>query len=627
MDVRLVNMPFARLEAPNLGLEQLKSVAEGSLGALAEVRVEYVNHDFGAAFGIEDYTRLALDDASLYSGFGDWLFREVAFKNIAGNAEQYLARYGRQIGEAFCRDVRPGGRMSPEALRQALSQIIDARQLDRADVVGFSSSFAQTIPSLAMARMLRERNPGQLILLGGANCEGVMGRALARVVQNIDLIFSGPALVAFPAVIERFLNAPGERVDDIDGVMQCAASRAFTMARAPTSRALYGQDLSIDTPVPVDFDGFMHSTERFPRGELEVSLTFETSRGCWWGQRAHCTFCGLNGASMAYRAMPGAMARQVISDLVERYAPEVRLFDCVDNIMAKEYVGEVFEGLRFGPDISIFYETKSDLREEEVGVLARAGVKRIQPGIESIITSTLKLMRKGVTAFHNVRLLKSCLFHEVHPAWSILVGFPGEDAQTFEIYKKILPNLFHLQPPMGVVAVRYDRFSPYHSNPSEFGLDLAPADYYKYCYPYEQDIINDMAYYFQNINIDATYYGPLFDGLGEVSLLVKQWQAAWDEGVARPRLDLRRDALGGLVTDTRSGTAIETRLSSMSVALLDQLSEPRDLSWVEQHHPGELAKLRSANLVFEERGRALSLIVDGRGATGRVPEMAAVQAV
>lgn len=33
-----------------------------------------------------------------------------------------------------------------------------------------------------------------------------------------------------------------------------------------------------------------------------VALTFETSRGCWWGQKHHCRFCGVNGRTLRFRA-------------------------------------------------------------------------------------------------------------------------------------------------------------------------------------------------------------------------------------------------------------------------------------------------------------------------------------
>ena len=37
----------------------------------------------------------------------------------------------------------------------------------------------------------------------------------------------------------------------------------------------------------------------------EVRLPYETSRGCWWGAKSHCTFCGLNGTTMAFRSKSG----------------------------------------------------------------------------------------------------------------------------------------------------------------------------------------------------------------------------------------------------------------------------------------------------------------------------------
>ena len=36
------------------------------------------------------------------------------------------------------------------------------------------------------------------------------------------------------------------------------------------------------------------------------TVLIETSRGCWWGDRdRHFMFCGLNGATMAYRSKSG----------------------------------------------------------------------------------------------------------------------------------------------------------------------------------------------------------------------------------------------------------------------------------------------------------------------------------
>ena len=48
---------------------------------------------------------------------------------------------------------------------------------------------------------------------------------------------------------------------------------------------------------------------------LEAERFFETSRGCWWGERMHCTFCGLNGATMSYRSKS---PRRAVDELMTR---------------------------------------------------------------------------------------------------------------------------------------------------------------------------------------------------------------------------------------------------------------------------------------------------------------------
>lgn len=612
LDVRLVNMPFARLGSPSLGLAQLKSVAESKLGAGNIVTIEYLNHYFGDAFGFEEYERISLEEAYLQSGFGDWIFREIAFPTSAGNAEGYIRRYGRIIGSDYIAGLGPGGKYSSPRLKSLLQDIIEDRQLHKADVVGFSSMFAQTIPSLAMARLLRERNRDQVILMGGANCEGVMGRTLADVVEDIDLIFSGPALISFPETLTCFLEGRVADIAKIDGVFVSGNSNLLQGISGEKSPAIYGQDLNIDNLVQVEYDDFFHSIGSFS-GKIEISLPFETSRGCWWGQRSHCTFCGLNGASMAYRAMPAQMAREMIVSLVERYRDRASQYDCVDNIMAKEYVAEVFEGLRLGENVSIFYETKGDLDEEEIEILSLASVNRIQPGVESLLTSTLKLMKKGTTAFHNIRLLKGCITYNVFPSWNILFGFPGETEETFDEYQRLIPLLVHLPPPSGAFPVRFDRFSPYHSNPSSFGIDLSPADYYKYCYPYSEDVCANIAYYFQNTNIDSPYYVPMFDGLAPVVEAVRIWQEKWAAFRAPPRLELHQTQAGFHVFDSRHDRETTTPVSSATFELLNELRKAKDSSWAEAHFAEALEELRDLGWVFEERGRIMSLVTMARG--------------
>ncbi len=141
----------------------------------------------------------------------------------------------------------------------------------------------------------------------------------------------------------------------------------------------------------------------------------------------HCTFCGLNGATMAFRSKSPARALDEMTELARRH-PGCDI-QAVDNIMDLGYFKNVLPALAARRlKVDLFYETKSNLNKDQVRLLRAAGVRDIQPGIESFSDTVLKLMRKGVTGLQNIQLLKWCKEFGVVPSWNFLWGFPGEPA-------------------------------------------------------------------------------------------------------------------------------------------------------------------------------------------------------
>jgi len=197
----------------------------------------------------------------------------------------------------------------------------------------------------------------------------------------------------------------------------------------------------------------------------EVRLPYETSRGCWWGAKSHCTFRGLNGTTMAFRSKSGDRVVGELTPLARRHD---RLdFTLVDTILDMQYFRDVLPRLAAaGHDLSLSYETKANLRREQVRLLRDAGVNFLQPGIESLSTPILALMRKGVTALQNVRLLKWCA--EYHVFWNVIYGFLGEPPEEYARPAEVLPHL--AAPELCRLAIH--RFSPYPNRPGEFGLEV-----------------------------------------------------------------------------------------------------------------------------------------------------------
>ena len=608
ISVALVNMPFARLDLPSLALTQLRAVLEREFPGELRAEIFYLNHDFAALFGYDTHEEIAYFNNS-NRGFGDWLFRQAAFPHLADNSVEYFKRYfprkteeGERL-QAFAAQARP-------RIDALIERLIDVYRLDRFDIVGFTSMFSQTVPSIALARRIKARNPQVVVVMGGANCEAPMGMELAKHVDCIDYVCSGPSLKSFTRFVRLYADGELDRVGEIAGI--------FTAENASSvcGKQVIGEDLDIDDVLELDYQPYVDLIhERWPDRNVQIKLLFETSRGCWWGERAHCTFCGLNGMTMAYRAMQPDSALRIMSSLF-RY-PNVTQLMSVDNIMPKSYLKDVFPFLKTPDTISIFYEVKADLSDDDLRVLAQARVTALQPGIEALATSTLKLMRKGTTSFSNLSFLINCLVHGVNPIWNLLIGFPGETGDVFEKYLLDIPILVHLPPPVGAYPLRFDRYSPYFKDAAQYGLVLEPMPFYELIYPFAKKDLENLAYYFRDRNYSADYLRTLVRYIVPLQQAVGRWRELWATG-SPPELNVRRNHDKAVIDDSRWGAAQTFEITPTAARILRVLARQMGMSELAAELPeldrGEigagLEELKTRRLLFVERDRFMSIVVN-----------------
>ncbi|HBL25715.1 MAG TPA: RiPP maturation radical SAM protein 1, partial [Acidobacteria bacterium] len=334
---------------------------------------------------------------------------------------------------------------------------------------------------------------------------------------------------------------------------------------------------------------------------------------------AHCTFCGLNGGTMAYRGMPSGQAIQLFEEMFTRYGDRCKRFDAVDNIMPREFLTEVFPHVKAPDGVSLFYEVKADLKDREMKTLSAAGVTLIQPGIESLNSGTLRLMKKGVTSFQNVRFLKNCLQYGIVPVWNLLIGFPGEKEDVYQKYVADMPLLYHLSPPAGAYPVRFDRYSPYFTRADEYGLKLSPYDFYRYVYPFPEESLVNLAYFFEDRNYASEYLSKMVlwrDSLGKGT-------ASWVErfngfdGRLKASLTLDQNGAGAVVRDTRSGEAVFHAVDDLDTRILRHIdANGWGLAEIAgavgsdaQSVAGRLERLRSLGLIFVEGERMISVVM------------------
>ncbi len=604
--VSLITMPFGSIAMPALGPLQLRAVLQRRFGEEVECRVVMGNNRFAKTIGMDVYQDICMSWAHLYSGLGDWLFSETAFESPPSPLEKYLKRFYPGQTNASTRERIEGIRKQIPAF---LEELVEEHRLYEADLCGFTSTFAQTCASIALANVIKRRNPSAHIVLGGANGDAPMGGVLLRNVPALDAVFSGPSLRSFPEHIGQRMSNPGKRPGPIPGVTG--------RGQLPVAGgALIGEELDINEDLELDYSEYLDGVKADFGGRFKPTLAFETSRGCWWGEKAHCTFCGLNAESMSYRSLDSERAVGLFARLFDT-APDAGAFFAVDNIIPQDYPTKVLPKITPPEGSYIFYEVKANLTREEMSSMAKSSVRVVQPGVEAMATSTLKLMRKGTTAFSNVNFLARCKEFGITPQWNLLMGFPGEEESVFRKYLSDIPLLVHLPPPSGAFMVRFDRFSPYFMKAEEYGLELQPLSFYQMVYPFSRQDLGNLAYYFEDANKEAQYKQVAKEWVGTVNRAVQeQWRRRWAKGETRPKLEFACDeslwdsrfaAEPRRVVVGRAGARLLKHLSKRSVKGHSAVTEARRLEIPDPEQV--IARLHEAKLLFEEGGRVLSLVV------------------
>jgi ribosomal peptide maturation radical SAM protein 1 len=486
----LVSMPWNLPTRPSIQVGVLAGFVRSRAAAAVTVLPLHVDwYEFirqriglGADETLEFYRHVA---ERLYTVLaGDWVFAGCL---TPGFAEQEYVDF------LVERRLEPGRvdmlvelrRLAPDFITEVAQQVVDTAP----DVLGLTTTFSQTMPSLALAQRVKKLSPTTRIVLGGSNCDEPMGSALLRSYDFLDGVVSGEG--------ERPL---AHVVDCIRQGADLSSTAGLTCRDAPMPRrslpiVLDGLDLGPRTPDYDDYFRRLHTSVDHELLVRECRLPIEMSRGCWWGEKHHCTFCGLNGTAMKFRRKDSGALVEQITQFASRYG--VLDFYAVDNILDMQHLREAMPQLaEQNLDITLFFEVKANLRRDQLQSLRDAGVDVVQPGIESLDTDVLKAIDKGVSTHQNIRFLRDCEEVGLVADWNVILGLPEETPERLRKMIQLVPSLTHLRPP-NVSILQVERFSPHHDRANDFGIRiLGPRAGYKYVYDLAPDVLMDVAYIF-----------------------------------------------------------------------------------------------------------------------------------
>ena len=206
------------------------------------------------------------------------------------------------------------------------------------------------------------------------------GLEYVRAFRYLDYVVSGEGDAAFPELLTRL--AEGRRVDDLVGVISRCGDEAHYPGDAEPIRDMD----SLPTP---DYDSFYETARRYeiakdptiPKNSAEFSsIPVQGARGCWWGEKSNCTFCGSSlRTTMEYRGKSPERFLAELDELSKRY--DRKIFTATDPILNMKYLDGVFGLLRSQAEW-LRHSTStmlSNLTRKQLKLLARGGMRAISP--------------------------------------------------------------------------------------------------------------------------------------------------------------------------------------------------------------------------------------------------------
>lgn len=607
--VVLVSMPWAPAAEPSLGLAILKaSLQQNGISArvlhAAPMLLRWVSIDtyefLADCWGVSEFLFTALLDPECDEGQLARLIERSEHYVSAGRHQRYPGV--KPMCELF---LKLRHEIMPQLLIECAERILESSPT----LVGFTCMFDQTLASVVLAKLLKDRVPKLPIVLGGYALEGSPGVTVASSFPWIDAIVLGDGEEA----IVELARAARE-------------GKPLAAGCGQRSKLIRTDKIDMDTsPVPDYSDWFEGLAELQAMDHIQIRkrvLPVESSRGCWWGQVKHCVFCGIDEETLKYRHKSPAKTLEMLRELRERYGEVVFRFS--DYIMPKRYYKELLPLLaRQDRKFQLQGEIKANHPPDRVQQFAEAGFRELQPGIESFSTKVLRSMDKGVRAIDNVSLLKAGYINRLIIDYNLLYGLPDDSAEDYLLMARRIPQIYHLMPPISRNETVVTRFAPLQANPGRFGIATNARHHPCYDVIFSREYLSgsgfsldDYAYYFDR---NFPYQPELETLYSQIVQQVNHWKAQHRERFVE--LSYAPAANGLAITDSRFAAEDQYELTGPLAAvyracdagptsvdrLMARLSSEGTLTAAQV--ADALAELEERRIVWAEEKHVLGLAV------------------
>ena len=293
-------------------------------------------------------------------------------------------------------------------------------------VIGFST----TIPSISflnhLLKYLKKKSPDRIIIVGGP--AAFFSETETRR-EDFDR-----------SLIDYFVVGDGEIAlyELLSGLKDNGKLSLYTYTSCKIWKDNpFDKAVCIETPKIMDLDSTPPPTfeefylPAYTEGDFTLPIIF--SKGC----NRHCTFCSDVVLSQPYRCRKAENVVKEIKIHLKRYNNiyAFRLNDLSFNINLK-FLNEFCDRI-IVEDLHIKWygqaQVRADMDDRLLSKMKKAGCFQFSLGLESFSDHVLSMMKKGYTAEEAVRFLKASKEAGIENNIAIIVGYPGETEEDFNI--------------------------------------------------------------------------------------------------------------------------------------------------------------------------------------------------
>jgi len=388
------------------------------------------------------------------------LFYDIEFSSISMGLV-YIATY--LSGAGYKADILTGPQlynMSREKTRRAI-------QRKNPSIVGFyviSDNYEQIRD---MADDIREWLPEAKIIAGGPLAAALREKLLEH--PSFDMVCTGEGEIALSIICDALLRGKGG-ISDAPGIIF-----------RENGRIIHGKPAE---PIS-DLDSLPFPDPKYFRGAQVFQVV--SGRGCPY----HCVFCFQAGHGLKFRFRSAENVTREIISLLDAF-PMVG-FDFIDDafIMNPKRCLDISSRLveyrrESRRDFIFFCQGRVnvlDKHPEIIPALVRAGLVKMQLGIESGDPEILRLYRKGITieqVYNTVRNIRDTA--SATAVGGFILGGPFETEETFSRTLELATDLIREAP--GVFEASAGFMGAYPGteiadDPAKFGLKVEEEDFIK----------------------------------------------------------------------------------------------------------------------------------------------------